>query len=190
MLQHEILWWLAAWLCISLLVSPLIGKLIRGPKCVRSRLWLVPRTAGRWPSCDPVGRPAKRGRGAPCSDFSRPTHIIGVRSHVSSPDALGVVRNLPGGVADAALHPAVVPARAVPDPQDDPESGGIGLVGELALRQVAAGLRIERVEPNTTVGAVLVDVLGPALADRPPMPSLDLRPLDLDGGSAFKILQL
>jgi hypothetical protein len=47
---------------------------------------------------------------------------------------------------------------------------------------VPAGLRIERVEPNTTVGGLLVDVLGPALADRPPMPSLDLRPPDLDVG--------
>jgi hypothetical protein len=58
------------------------------------------------------------------------------------------------------------------------------------LARVAEGGRVIGVEPNTTVGGLLVDVLGPALADRPPMPSLDLRPLDLDGGSAFKILQL
>jgi hypothetical protein len=52
----------------------------------------------------------------------------------------------------------------------------------LALPRVAEGGRVIGVEPNTMVGGLLVDVLGPALADRPPMPSLDLRPLDLDGG--------
>jgi hypothetical protein len=50
------------------------------------------------------------------------------------------------------------------------------------------GLHIERVEPNTTVGRLLVGVLGPALADRPPMPSLDLRPLDLDTGIGLQDL--
>jgi hypothetical protein len=99
----------------------------------------------------------------------------------SSPDALGVVRNLPAHVAAAARHPRIAPALAVLDLQQKPQHGGIGLGGELALPSVAAGLRIERVKPNTTVG-LLVDVLGPALADRPPMPSLDLRPLDLDRG--------
>jgi hypothetical protein len=73
----------------------------------------------------------------------------------------------------------VVPAGAVVDLQDEPEHGGFSLGGELALPRVAAGLRIKWVAPNTTIG-LLVDVLGPALADRPPMPSFDLRPLDLD----------
>ena len=52
----------------------------------------------------------------------------------------------------------------------------------LALARVAEGGRVIGVEPNTTVGKLLVDVLGPALADRPPMPSLYLRPIDLRGG--------
>jgi hypothetical protein len=65
------------------------------------------------------------------------------------------VRNLPAGVAGAALHPPVVPARAVLDLQEELEHGGIGLGGELALPCVAAGLRIERVEPNTTVDGLL-----------------------------------
>jgi hypothetical protein len=54
----------------------------------------------------------------------------------------------------------MVPAGAVLDLQDDPEDGGIGLGGELALPRVAAGLRIEWVAPKTTIG-LLVDVLGP-----------------------------
>jgi hypothetical protein len=41
----------------------------------------------------------------------------------SSPDALGVVRNLTGGVAGTALNPVVALARAVLDPQDGPEVG-------------------------------------------------------------------
>jgi hypothetical protein len=38
MLPDEILWWLAAWLCISLMFSPLIGKLIRGRSAREDRL--------------------------------------------------------------------------------------------------------------------------------------------------------
>jgi hypothetical protein len=74
----------------------------------------------------------------------------------TSPDALGVVRNLPCGVAGTALHPPMVPACALPDLQDDPEHGGIGRGGELALPAlrpvtppVATGLRVERVGPNS-----------------------------------------
>jgi hypothetical protein len=44
----------------------------------------------------------------------------------------------------------------------------------LALRRVPGGRRVERVEPNTTVGWLLVVVLGPALADRHPVPTFDL----------------
>jgi hypothetical protein len=48
-------------------------------------------------------------------------------SEFASPDApLGVVRNLPGRVADAARHPPVAPACAIIDLQDDPEESGIG----------------------------------------------------------------
>jgi acetaldehyde dehydrogenase (acetylating) len=64
------------------------------------------------------------------------------------------MRNLPGALAGAALHPPVVPAGAVPALQDDPEHGGIGLGGELTLPRVAAGLRIARVEPNTVGGGL------------------------------------
>jgi hypothetical protein len=45
--------------------------------------------------------------------------------------------------------------RAVLDLQEEREHGGIGLEGELALPRVVAGLRIERVEPNTTVRGLL-----------------------------------
>lgn len=55
----------------------------------------------------------------------------------SSPDALGLVRNLPSGVAGAALHPPVVPARDILDLKKDSEHGGIGRGDEIALRQVA-----------------------------------------------------
>jgi hypothetical protein len=41
-----------------------------------------------------------------------------------------------------------------------------------ALAGVAEGGQVIRVEPNTTVGGLLVDVFGFALADRPPMPTL------------------
>jgi hypothetical protein len=74
---------------------------------------------------------------------------------LSSPDALRVARNLPAGFAGAALHPPVVPARAVLDHQEEREHGGIGLGGGLAFPRVAAGLRIERGEPNTTVRGLL-----------------------------------
>jgi hypothetical protein len=58
----------------------------------------------------------------------------------------------------------------------------------LALARVAEGGRVIGVEPNTTVGGLLVEVLGPALADSPPMPSLDFRPLDLDAGVGLQDL--
>jgi hypothetical protein len=89
------------------------------------------------------------------------------------------VRNLPAAFASATFHPPVAPARAVPNLQDDPEESRIDRGTVLALARVAEGGRVVGVEPNTTVG-LLVDVLGPALADRPPMPSLDLRPRDLE----------
>jgi hypothetical protein len=74
-----------------------------------------------------------------------------------------------------ALHPPVVPARAVLDLEDDPENGGIGGGGELALPCVAAGPPVEWVGPNT-VGDGLVVILGPARANRLPMSALDLAP--------------
>jgi hypothetical protein len=49
----------------------------------------------------------------------------------SSPGALGVVRNLPAGVAAGALHPPV--ALAVLDPQGEPEHGSLSLGGELTF---------------------------------------------------------
>ena len=67
----------------------------------------------------------------------------GKPSHVPSPDALEV-RNLPAAFAGTTLHPPVAPTGAVPDLQDDPEDGGIGRGGGLAMWQVAAGLRIKR----------------------------------------------
>jgi hypothetical protein len=66
----------------------------------------------------------------------------------SSPDALGVVRNLPGGVAGATFHLPVVLARAVFDIPDDPEHGSIRLGGDLKLSQVPRRRRVERVEPS------------------------------------------
>jgi hypothetical protein len=47
---------------------------------------------------------------------------VSLRRPCPSPDALGVVRNLPAGDAGAALHPPVAP-RAVPNLQGD---GGRG----------------------------------------------------------------
>jgi hypothetical protein len=100
----------------------------------------------------------------------------------SSPDALlGVVWNLPGGVTGVALHAPVVRAQAVLDLQDVPEHSGFGLGGELALPRVAAGLRVERVEPSAAGGRHAVMVLG-ALTSRDPMTALDLAPIDLDAG--------
>jgi hypothetical protein len=53
----------------------------------------------------------------------------------SSPNALGIVRNLPSGVAGTALHPPIaVPFDGL---QSEPEHGGIGLAVELALRRTA-----------------------------------------------------
>jgi hypothetical protein len=63
----------------------------------------------------------------------------------SSPDALGVVRNLAGDVAGATFHLPVVLARAVFDIPDDPEHGSIRLGGELKLSQVPRRRRVERV---------------------------------------------
>jgi hypothetical protein len=87
----------------------------------------------------------------------------------SSEGLRGVVRNLPTGVTSPTRHPVVALAQAGRDLQEDPEHGGIGRGGELTLRQMAAGLRIERVEPRTPVGGRLVDILGPALADGLPV---------------------
>ena len=66
-------------------------------------------------------------------------------SHVSSPDALGVVRNLPAGAVGVALRPRVV--SLVGDSQDA-RSMAIGLADVLALPQMAGGCRIERILPN------------------------------------------
>jgi hypothetical protein len=57
-----------------------------------------------------------------------------------------------------------------------PEESEIGRVPVLALSRVAEGGRVKPVEPSTTVVGILEDVLGPAPADCPPMPALDLRP--------------
>jgi hypothetical protein len=70
-----------------------------------------------------------------------------------------------------AFHPPVAPARAVANLQDGPEESRIARVTVLALARVAEGGWAIGVEPNATVG-LLEDVLGPALTDRPPMPSL------------------
>jgi hypothetical protein len=83
-----------------------------------------------------------------------PTDIIGMPFLLSSPGALGVARNLPAGFAGGALHPPVVPARVVLDPQEEREHAGS--VSEANSHpRVAAGRRIERVEPNTTVDGLL-----------------------------------
>jgi hypothetical protein len=42
------------------------------------------------------------------------------------------------------------------------KTDGASVGGELALPRVAAVLRVEWVEPTTTVGGLLIDVLGPA----------------------------
>jgi hypothetical protein len=62
------------------------------------------------------------GRGQAPGPRARAVHLGAVNE--PSPDALGVVRNLPGGVAGAAGHPPVVPAPAVLGIQEDPEHGG------------------------------------------------------------------
>ena len=80
------------------------------------------------------------------------------------------------------MDPPITSVHAVSNPQDDPEQSRIGRVAVLALARVAEGGRVIRVEPNTIVGEGLMEVLGPAHADRLPVPRLDLRPLDLDGG--------
>ena len=123
---------------------------------------------GPHPAAD---RPAKRSTGTP-EIPSAPT----VPPHLSSPcpDALGKERNLPAALARAALDPPV--AIALPDLQQNLERGGVRLGGELALRRVASGPRIVRVE-RSRPGAGLVVVLGPADALRDPMPALDLGPL-------------
>ena len=97
--------------------------------------------------------------------------------------------NLPGRVAGAALHPPLVPARAVPNLQDGPEESRIARGNGARTARVAEGGRVIGVEPNTTLG-LLVDVLGPALADRPPMPVSTSDHWTSTVGSASKILQL
>jgi hypothetical protein len=57
----------------------------------------------------------------------------GIPSHVTSPGALGVVRNLPAHGAAAALDPAVVSAHPGLDLQQDSQHQWIGLGGELTL---------------------------------------------------------
>ena len=64
------------------------------------------------------------------------------RCEFASPDALGVVRNLPAGVASAALHPPIAPTRAVLDLQDDPQEDRIPRLAVLALARVAEGGRV------------------------------------------------
>jgi hypothetical protein len=64
----------------------------------------------------------------------------------SSPDALGVVRNLPGAFATGACHPVVAGTQAGLDRQQDLEHGGRDLVAILALRQMPGGRRIVRIE--------------------------------------------
>ena len=73
----------------------------------------------------------------------------------SSPD--GVVRNLPAAFADPTFHLPVAPARAVLDLQDGPEKSKIARVTVLALAGVAESGRVIGVEPNTTVGGLLID---------------------------------
>jgi hypothetical protein len=63
------------------------------------------------------------------------------------PDARGEERDLPARLAVAAFDPEIV-ALALYDLEQNLEHGGIGHGDELALRQVVAGLRIERVEPS------------------------------------------
>ena len=100
--------------------------------------------------------------------------MTGESSHLRD----SVVRNLPAAFAGATFHPPVVPARALFDLQDDPEESGIARVSVLALPRVAKGGRVKGVEPSTTIGGLLVVVLGSASADCPPMTTLDLRPPD------------
>jgi hypothetical protein len=75
----------------------------------------------------------------------------------SSPDAVGVARNLPGPVAGAARHSVVVPTHAGLDLQEDLEQGGIGLGNVFALPEVACGPRVARVEPTAVVDDRLAD---------------------------------
>jgi hypothetical protein len=92
------------------------------------------------------------------------------------------VRNLPAVFAGGAFHPPVTPVHAVSNPQDGPEQSRIGRIAVLALARVAEGGRVVGVEPNTIVGEGRIEILGPAHAASLPVPRLDLRPLDLDGG--------
>jgi hypothetical protein len=68
-----------------------------------------------------------------------------------SPDALGVVRNLPAVFAGGAFHPPVAPARAVLDLQDELEHVGIVLGGVFALPDVACGRRVAGVKTHAVV---------------------------------------
>lgn len=80
-------------------------------------------------------------------------------SAAGRPSLDGVVRNLPAAVTAGALHPRV--ALPVRNPQGGPEENGIG-VPVFALRRVTGDRRIERIEPNATVGGFLVEVLDAA----------------------------
>jgi hypothetical protein len=55
------------------------------------------------------------------------------------------------------LDPPITPVHAVSNLQDGPEQSGIGRIAVLALARVAEGGRVIGVEPNTTVGGLLVD---------------------------------
>jgi hypothetical protein len=105
---------------------------------------------------------------------------------VGTPDALGVVRDLPAAVAAGTFHPPV--ALTVMNLQDRPEENRIGRVPMLALSRVAEGCRIERVEPHATVGGLLVEVLLPAFATLPANGRSPLRATE-SRGSAFMVLQ-
>jgi hypothetical protein len=106
-----------------------------------------------------------------------------------SPDALSVVRNLPTSAARAELDPVVAVAQAGLDLQEDLEHAGLGRGGELALRQVAAGLRIERIKPHTVVDEWLAVGLGPTRALRLPESVPEIAPWDRTPASAWTIRQ-
>ena len=92
------------------------------------------------------------------------------------------MRDLPAVCAGGAFNPPVAPAHAVTNLRHGPKQSGIGRFAVLALARVAEGGRVIGVEPVAAiVGEGLMEELGPAHADRLPVPRLDLRPLDLDG---------
>jgi hypothetical protein len=77
-----------------------------------------------------------------------PTSVI---VNETSPDALGVVRNLPAAFTGTTFHPPVAPVRALLDLRDEPEHGGIGLGGVFALPEMACGRRIARIKTHPVV---------------------------------------